>query len=53
MMFLKKKNYFENKIEKFNDVNLSDERSRRFVFDNLNIKFDLKKYNDNDFFEKI
>ena len=48
-----KKNYFENKIEKFNDVNLSDERSRRFVFDNLNIKFDLKKYNDNDFFEKI
>ena len=37
------KNYFETKKEKFNNVCISEQRSREFVFDCLNINFDSKK----------
>ena len=48
---LEKKNYFENKIEKFNNVYISESRARRFVFDNLNNNFDLKKNKNKDYLE--
>ena len=43
MKLLKKKNYFEDKIEKYDKVCISEPRMRKSVFDILNYNNKAKK----------
>ena len=45
------KNYFENKIRKYNNIVFADERSRHFVFDNQYNDFFYSKKKSKDYLE--